>query len=281
MHRYVVEGAVVGYGRVPVVHGVELEVPTGQVSVIIGANACGKSTLLKAMARLLCPSQGAVTLDGQRIDKLPTRALARTLGLLPQSPIAPEGIAVADLVGRGRFPHQGYLRGWSSEDEEAVAEALEMMNIVDLSDRSVDELSGGQRQRVWIAMALAQRTDILLLDEPTTYLDIAHQVEILDLLSELNRTRQTTIVMVLHDINIAARYADRIFAMCNGRLIAQGPPAEIITEELMREVFSLDSVVISDPQSASPVVLPKTRVKHQPTDCDARDCTVTSAVDAA
>ncbi|MDR1183589.1 MAG: ABC transporter ATP-binding protein [Coriobacteriales bacterium] len=263
-HAYVVNGVESGYGRTSIVKGVDMKIPTGKVSVIIGANACGKSTLLKTMARLLSPTAGSVTLNGQRIDRIPTRRLACVLGLLPQAPLAPEGIAVADLVGRGRFPHQGYLRGWSSEDAEAVAEALEMMDIVDLADRSVDELSGGQRQRVWIAMALAQRTDILLLDEPTTYLDIAHQMEILDRLSELNRSRQTTIVMVLHDINIAARFADHIFAMSDGRLIAQGPPAEIITEELMREVFSLDSTVIRDPQSDSPVVLPRRRTSHQP-----------------
>ncbi|MDR1014645.1 MAG: ABC transporter ATP-binding protein [Coriobacteriales bacterium] len=258
-HRYIVKDLVSGYGRTAIVKGISLEVPDGMISVIIGANACGKSTLLKTMARLIRPMDGAVMLDGTQVDRLPTRRLACVLGLLPQAPIAPEGIAVADLVGRGRFPHQGLLRGWGKEDEEAVAEALEMMGIVDLADRSLDELSGGQRQRVWVAMALAQRTDILLLDEPTTFLDITHQVEILDLLTDLNRTRQTTIVMVLHDINLAARYADHVFAMRDGALVAQGAPAEVITEESIREVFALESQVLSDPLSASPVVLPKSR----------------------
>jgi iron complex transport system ATP-binding protein len=254
-----VEKLVAGYGKTRIVEGLSLTIPPGQISVIIGANACGKSTLLKTMARLLAPMAGEVTLNGKRIGSIPTKRLACVLGLLPQSPIAPEGIAVADLVGRGRFPHQGLLGGWSAEDEEAVADALEMMQITDLADGSIDKLSGGQRQKVWIAMALAQRTEILLLDEPTTFLDIAHQVEILDLLADLNQVRRTTIVMVLHDINLTARYAHHIFAIKKGRLVAQGPPDEVITENLMREVFALDSLVMPDPLCNSPVVLPISR----------------------
>lgn len=256
-HAYILDRVVAGYGPTAIVKDVSLRIPDGKISVIIGANACGKSTLLKTMARLIKPCSGMVELDGMRIDNIPTKKLACTLGLLPQSPIAPEGIAVADLVGRGRFPHQGFLKGWSKEDEEAVAEALEMMGIVDLSDKGIDELSGGQRQRVWIAMVLAQQTDILLLDEPTTFLDITHQVEILDLLKKLNRTRKITIVMVLHDINLSARYADYIFAIKDGRLVAEGSPSKIITEEFMYEVFKLSSLIIEDPLSHTPVVLPR------------------------
>ena len=212
-----------GYGGAPVVRELSTDVPDSEITVIVGANACGKSTLLRGMARLLRPSSGAVLLDGQAIASLPSRQVARTLGLLPQNPVTPEGVGVVDLVSRGRHPHQGALRRWSRGDEQAVAEALELTGTLDLADRLVDELSGGQRQRVWIAMALAQQTDLLLLDEPTTYLDVAHQVEILDLLAELNEVRGTTIVMVLHDLNMAARYADHLVAMRDGRVVAAGP----------------------------------------------------------
>jgi iron complex transport system ATP-binding protein len=211
------------------------------------------------MARLLKPVSGKITLNGARIDKISTKSLARKLGLLPQTPIAPEGISVSELVGRGRFPHQSFLQGWSKDDYDAVAEAMDAMRVSDLADRSVDELSGGQRQRVWIAMALAQRTDILLLDEPTTYLDVAHQIEILDMLTELNRSRGTTIAMVLHEVNLAARYADCLFAMRDGKLAASGSPSEIFTESLVRDVFSLESVVASDPVSGLPMMFPRGR----------------------
>lgn len=247
------------YGDRAIVDGLDLDVPAGAITAIIGANGCGKSTLLRALARLLKPRSGDVHLDGVALRTLPTKRVARTLGLLPQSPIAPEGIVVADLVGRGRQPHQGVLARWSAHDDEIVAQALHDTGIADLADRSIDELSGGQRQRVWIAMALAQQTDILLLDEPTTFLDVAHQIEVLDLLTDLNRTRGTTIVMVLHDMNLAARYADHPFAMRDGRLIAAGPPADIVSAELIREVFALDSVVIGDPVSGAPIVLPRGR----------------------
>ncbi|MDQ7991746.1 MAG: ABC transporter ATP-binding protein [Propionicimonas sp.] len=263
-HTLTAERLVAGYGDRKVVDGIDLAVPPGAVTVIIGANACGKSTLLKTLARLLAPTAGSVTLDGRDIHHVPTRDLARSLGLLPQSPIAPEGIVVADLVGRGRHPHQRMFSGWSKADDVAVAEALTATGIADLADRSVDELSGGQRQRVWVAMALAQQTDILLLDEPTTFLDVTHQIEILDLLTDLNRTRGTTIVMVLHDINLAARYADHVIAVHRGRVVASGAPNDVVTADLVHEVFGLDSLVVTDQVSGSPMVLPRGRHHVRP-----------------
>jgi iron complex transport system ATP-binding protein len=255
-HTLAVEGVTLGYGDRTVVHSLDLDVPPGQITCIVGANACGKSTLLRAMARLLSPRGGQVLLDGRDLHRLPTKQVARTLGLLPQSPIAPEGIVVADLVSRGRHPHQGMLARWSAEDDAAVAEALEMTGIADLADRPVDELSGGQRQRAWIAMSLAQQTDVLLLDEPTTFLDVCHQVEVLDLLTDLNRQRGTTIVMVLHDLNLAARYADRLVAVREGQVHAAGEPDAVLTAEVVQEVFGMGSRVILDPVSAKPLVLP-------------------------
>lgn len=248
-----------GYGARVVVDGVDLVVPSGRISVIVGANACGKSTLLKTIARLLPAQDGAVVLDGRRIDTIPTKELARTLGLLPQQPVAPEGIVVTDLVGRGRHPHQKLFRPWTTADDQAVTSAMAAAGVLDLADRAVDELSGGQRQRVWIAMALAQSTDVLLLDEPTTFLDVSHQIEVLDLLTDLNHTRGTTIVMVLHDINLAARYADHMVALRAGRVVADGPPHAVVTAELVREVFALDSLVVPDPVSGAPMVLPRGR----------------------
>lgn len=263
-HSLRTKALVSGYGRTTIVDGVDLEIPTGRVSVIVGANACGKSTLLKTIARLLPAQSGAVLLDHAAIDRLPTKELARTLGLLPQQPVAPEGIAVADLVGRGRHPHQRMFRNWSADDDRAVSDALAATGVLDLADRPVDELSGGQRQRVWIAMALAQQTDILLLDEPTTFLDVSHQIDVLDLLTDLNAARGTTIVMVLHDINLAARYADHLFALRAGRLVASGPPADVVTSELVRDVFDLDATVITDPVSGTPLVLPRGRHRVLP-----------------
>ncbi|GAA2426581.1 ABC transporter ATP-binding protein [Streptomyces macrosporus] len=239
-----------------VVDGLDLDVPDGRVTVIVGPNACGKSTTLRALGRLLRPRRGAVLLDGRELASIPTRRIARSLGLLPQAPVAPEAITVADLVARGRGPHQRWWRQWSEADEAAVADAMARTRVTDLAARPVDELSGGQRQRVWIAMALAQDTELLLLDEPTTYLDIAHQVEVLDLVRQLNHDRGRTVVMVLHDLNQAARYADHLVAMREGRIVAQGPPAETVTAELVREVFGLDSVVVPDPVTGSPLVVP-------------------------
>lgn len=258
-HLLNAQEVVSGYAGQTVVDHVDLRVPPGKISVIVGANACGKSTLLKTLARLLPVREGAVLLDGERIDRIPTKALARTLGLLPQQPIAPEGIVVADLVGRGRHPHRRLFHAWSADDDRAVTEALTATGVLDLADRCVDELSGGQRQRVWIAMALAQETDVLLLDEPTTFLDVSHQIEVLDLLTDLNRERGTTIVMVLHDINLAARYADHLFALHQGRLVAEGEPRDVITPDLIREVFGLDALVVEDPVSGAPLVLPRGR----------------------
>lgn len=266
-HMFQAEQIYAGYDQKTVVQGVSLSIPSNQISVIIGANACGKSTLLKTLARLIKPTAGTITLDGKPLGKIPPKQLARVLGLLPQSPIVPEGISVADLVGRGRFPHQSMFRGWTKKDYEAVAEAMEIMNITELANRNIDELSGGQRQRVWIAMALAQQTDILFLDEPTTFLDITYQVEILDLLTDLNRKRGTTIVMVLHDINLSARYADYMFALRNGQLVAEGEPSKVITSGLIKDVFGLDCTVIKDPVSGSPFVVPIGRyhVAHERT----------------
>jgi iron complex transport system ATP-binding protein len=248
-----------GYDKKIILDGIDIAIPNNKISVIIGANACGKSTLLKTLARLIKPTSGEILLDGKRISEMPPKQLAQVLGLLPQSPVVPEGITVADLVGRGRFPYQSFFKGLGKKDYEAVEEALEIMGISELANSCVDQLSGGQRQRVWIAMALAQQTDILLLDEPTTYLDITYQVEILDLLTDLNRKRGTTIVMVLHDINLSARYADYIFALHKGNLIAEGSPPEIITETLIKQVFDLDCSVIKDPVSGSPFIVPKGR----------------------
>jgi iron complex transport system ATP-binding protein len=258
-HQLSAEQITLAYGDRTVVEGLDLAIAPGKITVIVGANGCGKSTLLRALARLISPREGQVILDGSSLQQQPSREIARTLGLLPQRPVAPEGIAVADLVGRGRHPHQRMLARWSPRDYEAVADALAATGIADLADRSVDELSGGQQQRVWIAMALAQETDILLLDEPTTFLDVAHQIEVLDLLADLNRDRGTTIVMVLHDLNLAARYADELVAVLDGRIHAIGGPDEVITEVLVKEVFGLENRVIPDPLTGKPLVLPSGR----------------------
>ncbi|MEV0115647.1 ABC transporter ATP-binding protein [Streptomyces sp. NPDC050844] len=239
-----------------VVHALDLAIPDGEVTVIVGPNACGKSTTLRALGRLLKPKSGAVLLDGEALAKLPTKKIAQQIGLLPQTPVAPEAITVGDLVARGRQPHQSWWQQWSHEDEKAVTEAMERTDVSALAERSVDELSGGQRQRVWIAMALAQDTGLLLLDEPTTYLDISHQVEVLDLVRQLNHDRGRTVVVVLHDLNQAARYADHLVAMKEGRIVAEGAPADVVTEELVREVFGLECVVVPDPVTGSPLVVP-------------------------
>lgn len=251
------------YGDRPIVADLSLGVPEGKVTVIVGANACGKSTLLRALSRLLRPADGQVVLDGRDIHSVPTRQLARDLGLLPQSPVAPEGIVVGDLVARGRHPHQGVLSRWSAADSAAVAAALEATDTATLVDRPVDELSGGQRQRVWIAMALAQETSVLLLDEPTTFLDLSHQIDVLDLLTDLNRSRGTTIAMVLHDLNLAARYADHVLAMRDGAVVAAGTPSEVVTIPLVRDVFGLEAQVIEDPVSHTPLVVPIGRHHHK------------------
>ncbi|MDQ3762584.1 MAG: ABC transporter ATP-binding protein [Actinomycetota bacterium] len=244
------------YGDNVVIDGLDFDVLDGTVSAVIGPNGCGKSTLLRALGRLLPAKRGHVLLDGKRIDKRPTREVAKVLGVLPQAPIAPEGLTVADLVARGRHPHQAWYRQWSSDDEEAVSEALGWTGMTEFAERTVDALSGGQRQRVWISMALAQGTDVLLLDEPTTFLDLAHQVDVLDLVERLHTEAGRTVVMVLHDLNLAARYAKRLVAMRDGRIVVAGTPHEVLTEEMLREVFELDAKVVTDPVSGTPLVVP-------------------------
>ncbi|MCR4758139.1 MAG: ABC transporter ATP-binding protein [Butyrivibrio sp.] len=247
----------VGYENKEIISDLNIEIPQGKFSVIIGSNGCGKSTLLKSLARLLKPQKGNILLDGKSIYEIPTLCLARQIGLLPQSPLVPSGITVADLVARGRFPYQNFLGQLSKADYKAIADAMDAMGIRDLAECPIDSLSGGQRQRVWIALVLAQETDILLLDEPTTYLDIAYQVEILDCIERLNRVKKTTVVAILHDINLSIRYADHIFAMKGGKLITEGSPRDIITPDLMREIYGLDCSIITDPETLDPYVIPR------------------------
>ena len=254
--RIEVEGLRVGYDKRTVIPELDVVIPDGSFTVIVGPNACGKSTLLRSLARLLKPTAGHVLLDGAEISSYPAKEVARRIGLLPQTSIAPDGITVLDLVSRGRYPHQSLLRQWSDADEAAVTDALAATNTTELSARFVDELSGGQRQRVWVAMSLAQQTPLLLLDEPTTFLDIAHQVELLDLFAELNTSGDRTLVAVLHDLNQAARYATHLIAMKDGRIIAQGAPSDIVTADMVLEVFGLRCRILTDPESGTPLVIP-------------------------
>ncbi len=258
-HRLCTEALQVSYGADPVVNGVDLALPAGEITAIIGPNGCGKSTLLRAFARLLAPLAGVVLLDGTDVHRRPAREFARELGLLPQGATCPDGLTVEDLVARGRYPHRGRWRPWSARDQQQVDAALEQTTMGDLRDQLVDELSGGQRQRAWIAMALAQDTPTMLLDEPTTYLDLAHQIEVLDLLVRLNRERGRTIVLVLHDLNEAARYSDRIIAMRDGRIAADGPPAEVLTAGTVERVFGLHCQILEDPETGAPLVVPSAR----------------------
>jgi iron complex transport system ATP-binding protein len=239
-----------------VVHGLSMKIAPGRITTIVGANGCGKSTLLRGLARILRPAGGTVLLDGESIHRLPTRLVAQRVGLLPQAPTAPDGLTVEDLVGRGRYPHQSLFQRWSLDDETSVGAALAATGLDDLRQRPVDELSGGQRQRAWIAMALAQETPIMLLDEPTTYLDLAHQVEVLDLLADLNEHDGRTIVMVLHDVNQAARYSHEIVAMKDGRIVLTGTPRSIMNAAFLQDVFGLEAQVIADPTDGTPVCLP-------------------------
>jgi len=246
----------VAYDRAPVLDGLDLELPRGRVTAIVGANGCGKSTLLRALARLLAPQAGSVLLDGREIRELPSREVARRLGVLPQAPVAPEGLTVADLAARGRYPHQGLFRQWSPGDELAVEDALAATGMRELRDRPLDALSGGQRQRAWIAMALAQETELLLLDEPTTFLDLAHQLEVLDLLDRLVAERGRTVVMVLHDLNQACRYADQLVALRDGRIHAAGAPGDVVDGAFVHDVFGLEASVVEDPVTGTPLCLP-------------------------
>ncbi|MFQ6325087.1 ABC transporter ATP-binding protein [Nocardia sp. CWNU-33] len=255
-HRLAAENITLGYGDRVIVDGLCIDVAPGVITTVIGPNGCGKSTLLRSLGRLLRPQQGRVLLDGKAISSMKTKDVARVVGMLPQSPVAPEGLTVADLVARGRHPHQSWIRQWSVTDEAEVMTALEQTGIADLADRPLDELSGGQRQRAWISMALAQGTDILLLDEPTTYLDLAHSVEVLDLVDRLHDDLGRTVVMVLHDLNLAIRYSDELIVMRAGRIVAQGTPGDIIDAELLREVFDLDASVLEDPVSGRPMIVP-------------------------
>lgn len=258
--RLVTEQLTLGYRRDrQVVEALDLRIPAGEVTAIVGANGCGKSTVLRALARLLAPQSGTVLLDGQDVHRLPTREVARRLGLLPQGPVAPDGLTVADLVRRGRSPHTTVFRQWSVQDQRAVESALATTGLSELADEQVDSLSGGQRQRAWLAMTVAQDTPLLLLDEPTTYLDLAHQLDVLELVRDLHRGGRT-VVMVLHDVNQAARYADHLVAMRRGQVVAAGPPAEVLTPALVAEVFGVRCRVLVDPDSTTPLIVPVARI---------------------
>ncbi len=251
------ENLTLAYDQNVIIRELSVTIPEGKITALVGPNGCGKSTLLRALARLLKPKGGSVYLDGEAISTLSTKVVAKKLGILPQGPTAPEGLTVRELVAQGRYPHQSFFQGWAQKDEKALLWALTTTRMLDLADRPLDALSGGQKQRAWIAMTLAQETPILLLDEPTTFLDMAHQVEVLTLLDELNAREGRTVVMVLHDINQACRYAHHLIALKAGRVIEQGSPAEVIGESLLQEVFELECRVVPDPVSGTPLCLPK------------------------
>jgi iron complex transport system ATP-binding protein len=265
--RLHVESASIGYDKRVISRELSVAIPDESFTVIVGPNACGKSTLLRALSRLLKPSAGQIVLDGADINSFRTKEVARRVGLLPQASIAPDGITVADLVARGRYPHQGFIRQWTEADEQAVLRAMGQTAVTDLSGRLVDELSGGQRQRVWVAMALAQHTDIMLLDEPTTFLDIAHQIELMELFTDLHHVGHT-LVAVLHDLNHAARYGTHLIAMKDGQVIAEGAPEQVVTAELVEEVFGLRCLVVPDPVAGTPQVVPLGRQRTRPRSAD-------------
>jgi iron complex transport system ATP-binding protein len=244
------------YDGAPVIADLDLTIPSGRITALVGPNGCGKSTLLRGLARLLKPRSGTVLIDGDAIHKLPTKELAKRMGILPQSPVAPEGLTVRELVAQGRYPHQGWFQQWSAEDEAITTRALEITGTTDLADRPLDALSGGQRQRAWIAMALAQDTPTLLLDEPTTFLDMAHQIEVLHLLEQLNRSEGRTIVMVVHDLNHASRFAHHIVAMAAGKIVIAGTPHEVLTPETLRTVFGVEADIVPDPRTGVPLCIP-------------------------
>ncbi len=247
------------YDRLTIIKDLNLEIPAHQITALVGPNGCGKSTLIKGLARLLKPQSGVVYLDSASIFKLSTKEVAKRLGMLPQSPVAPEGLTVRELVAQGRYPHQNWFQQWSAEDEQFTDQALATTGMTELGDRPLESLSGGQRQRAWIAMALAQNTEILLLDEPTTFLDLAHQIEVLDLLYELNQSQGRTIVMVLHDLNQACRYADYLVVMRQGHIYALGKPETVMSEAMVQEVFGLESRIVPDPLTGTPMCVPVSR----------------------
>lgn len=253
------EGLSLGYGETMIIDELNVSIPKGEITVFIGSNGCGKSTLLRSLARLMKPMGGSVLLEGHSIAKLPTKEVAKQLAILPQGPEAPEGLTVHQLVKQGRYPYQNWLKQWSKQDEEAVNRALKSTKMEDLADRTVDSLSGGQRQRAWIAMTLAQETDIILLDEPTTYLDMTHQIEILDLLFDLNEKAQRTIVMVLHDLNLACRYAHHLVAIKDKSIYAEGRPETVINCDLVKNVFDMNCQVTTDPLFGTPLCIPHGR----------------------
>lgn len=250
------DGLTLAYEDTCIIQDLSLSIPHGQITTLVGPNGCGKSTLLRGLSRLLKPKRGSVLLAGQDIWNLPTKQLAKQLGILPQGPVAPEGLTVHELVAQGRYPHQNWLQQWSREDERITREAMDITGIAEFADRAVDTLSGGQRQRAWIAMTLAQDSDLILLDEPTTFLDMSYQIEVLDLLHDLNAERGKTIVMVLHDLNHACRYADHLVAVRGGKVMAQGAPDEIVTEQLVCDVFGVACRIIPDPVTGTPLVVP-------------------------
>jgi iron complex transport system ATP-binding protein len=258
-HNLKAKQLTLAYDGAPIIRNLNLAIPTGKTTVLVGANGCGKSTLLRGLARLLKPKSGMVYLDGKGISQLKAKTVAKKMGMLPQSPVAPEGLTVRDLVAMGRYPYQSWLQQWSKEDEQQVAEALEITAMTELADRDLDNLSGGQKQRAWIAMVLAQDTDILLLDEPTTFLDLSHQVELLDLLDELQQIKGKTIVMILHDLNLSCRYGDYLVAIQQGKVYATGTPQQVMTEEMVRDVFNLECRIVPDPLADTPMCIPMGR----------------------
>lgn len=256
MSRLFTERLHIAYGDKVIVHELDLSIPQGEITALVGANGSGKSTILKAMARLMKPAKGGVFLDGKSIHRMATKEVAKQLAILPQNPVAPEGLTVSELVSYGRFPHQSGLGSLTAEDKEMIAWSLEVTGMSELSDRPIEQMSGGQRQRAWIAMALAQGTNILFLDEPTTFLDMAHQLEVLNLLDRLHRDEKRTIVMVVHDLNHASQFAHHIVAIKSGEVLYEGNPEQVITSQMLQDVFSIEADVIPNPRTGKPLCLP-------------------------
>ncbi len=256
------QNLILSYDTLPIIDMLDVQVPLGKITALVGPNGCGKSTLLRGLARLLKPKGGSVLLDGKDIHAIATRELAKRMGILPQGPVAPEGLTVRELVAQGRYPHQSWLKQWQAEDEAAVNKALTITSMIELADRPVDALSGGQRQRAWIAMTLAQETEIILLDEPTTFLDLSHQIEVLKLLERLNKEESRTIVMVVHDLNHATRHAQHIIALHNGKIAAAGDPKQVVTHALLQEVFHVKADILRDPRLDVPICVPYELVEY-------------------